>query len=486
MRGQPRVLFVTPEAFPLIKSGGLGDVSGALPPALRSLGADVRILLPGYPAVLEGVPLRRVGKPIQHFSGQDPVQLLRGRMPDGETPLFVVDCPALFHRPGTPYQDANGRDWPDNVWRFAALARTALLLSTGQGPLRWTPDIVHCNDWPCGLAPAYMAYAGSKARSLMSVHNLAFSGSFAEEFVSAVGLPLSSYQIEGVEFYQTFSFLKAGLHYADALSTVSPGYAREIQTPDFGGGFHGLLAARQKALTGILNGIDTALWDPATDPHLEKNYGIDTLENKPANTKALRKRLDMSASTETPLLGMVSRLTQQKGVDLLPPMMQELADTPVQLVVLGTGEHGIEENLRKLQDAFPKRVRVIIGYDETLAHQIEAGADLFLMPSRFEPCGLSQMYSMRYGTPPVVRATGGLADSVVDTGPETLRNASATGFCFADASGKSLTKCVRRGLAARKKKKTWRQIQRAGMARDFSWRSSAGAYMDLYRRLLVG
>ena len=484
MRGQPRVLFVTPEAFPLIKSGGLGDVSGALPPALRSLGADVRILLPGYPEVLEGARLRRVGKTYRFFPSQDPVQLLRGRMPDGETPLFVVDCPALFRRPGTPYQDAQGRDWVDNVWRFAALAHTALLLSTGKGPLRWIPDIVHCNDWPCGLTPAYMAHAGSQARSLMSVHNLAFPGSFPEEFVSAVGLPPSSYQLEGVEFYQTFSFLKAGLHYADAINTVSPSYAREIQTPEFGCGFDGLLTARRNTLSGILNGIDMALWDPATDPHLDNNYDVDTLKNKQSNTRALRRRLGLPTSARAPLLGMVSRLTQQKGADLLPALMQELIDTSAQLIVLGTGERGIEEKLKTLQDAIPDRVRVIIGYDESLAHQIEAGADLFLMPSRFEPCGLSQMYSMRYGTPPVVRATGGLADSVVDAGKLTLRNASATGFCFGETTVKSFEGGVRRGMTARQDKKTWQQIQRSGMQLDFSWESSASTYMDLYRQIL--
>jgi starch synthase len=453
-----RVLFVTPECAPLVKAGGLGDVSASLPAALRQLGHEVDVLLPGY-----GEALAKVGA----FEDEERCAHLgfEARLRRAGALLFV-DCPPLYARGGGPYQDPGGQDWPDNALRFGLLSRVAAELGGRY-------DVVHCNDWPAALTPAF-AHA---ERTLLTIHNLAFQGNYEPSWLSRLGLSDAMFTMEGLEFHGRVSFLKAGLVYSAALNTVSPTYAREIQSAEHGCGFDGLLRARASALTGILNGIDPEVWDPARDPHLAAHYDLDDLQAKAANKRELQRRLNLEINADLPLLGFVGRLTHQKGADLIALAAAELVGLHAQLAVLGQGERDIEAALSAVAARHPGRVAVAIGFDEPLAHRIEAGADLFLMPSRFEPCGLNQMYSQRYGTPPVARATGGLVDTVVD---------GQTGFLFERAEGSALAAAVRRALAAWREPARWREIQRAGMQRDFSWRAAARQYADLYSRLARG
>jgi starch synthase len=460
-----RVLFVTPECAPLTKTGGLGDVSAALPDALRAAGIDVRQLLPGYPAVLEGIDAVEIANLM--VLGFD-VRLLEAGG------FWVIDCPALYRRDGGPYQDAAGNDWGDNALRFAVLSKAAAELAGEASPLAWRPDCVHCNDWPAALAAAYLTFDGGAAASIVTVHNLAFQGNFDAALLGRLGLPAHSFSLDGLEFHGRLSFLKAGLAYADAITTVSPTYAREIQTPELGCGMDGVLRRRRDSLTGILNGIDTAAWDPATDRLIAERYDASSLERKAANKAALQKRLGLKADPGVPLLGVVSRLTHQKGSDLLAAVADELARLPAQIAVLGKGDAAMEAALRQAAARHPGSISIQVGFDESLAHGIEAGADLFLMPSRYEPCGLNQMYSQRYGTPPVAHATGGLIDTIED---------GKGGFLFARAEAGEFLEAVRRALSYRRDAGRWRELQRRGMQRDFSWSAAARQYAGLYSRL---
>ncbi len=471
-----RILFVTSECTPWSKTGGLADVSAALPAALRVLGADVRVLMPAY----SGVPTQDAEN-VAHWPATTrfpAARLLCARLPNGP-PALLVDCPLLYARRGGPYQNEASEDWSDNALRFAQLCRVAAGL--GQGCLAsWQPQVVHCNDWQSGPAVAALHFAPQgHAATMMTVHNLAFQGLYPPEVVGQAELPPQSFCMEGAEFHGQYSFLKAGLAYADAITTVSPTYAREIQTEDLGMGLHGLLAFRREALEGILNGIDILEWDPARDPHIARCYDSATLKGKLPNKRALQARLGLPAE-DCPLFGMVTRLTGQKGVDLVAEIAPALAALPAQLVVLGRGEPGHEQSFAQLARAYPNAISTTIGFDESLAHQVEAGADIFLMPSRFEPCGMNQMYSQRYGTVPVVRATGGLADSVTDCAADPD---NGTGFAFREDSAAALMEAIRRAAAAFGNEERWRGLQRAGMARDFSWDRSARRYLEIYRRL---
>lgn len=479
----PRVLFATSEVAPFVKTGGLADVSAALPAALRALGADVRLLVPGYPALRSGLDLVPELRGLALLPGQEPVDLLAGETPAG-VPVLVVASP-LFDLEGDPYQDAQGRDRADNAPRFATLARAAALLGSHSSPGAWHPQLVHANDWQSALSAAYLHFdAERRARSILTVHNLAFAGAFDPDWVERVALPARSFTMEGVEFYGRFSFLKAGVYYADWLTTVSPGYAAEIQSEDFGAGLHGLLRARSARLTGILNGIDETTWNPRRDPHLARRYGPKSLWGKRRDKLALQQEAGLIADPSAMLFGIVARLTGQKGIDLVPEAFSLLEDERAQLLVLGRGEARIEAQLKALAVRFPGRVRVHLGYDEVLAHRIEGGADAFLMPSRFEPCGLNQLYSMRYGTPPVVRRTGGLGDSVVDADPQALAAGTATGFVFERADAGDLAAAMRRALGCFARPETWRALQLTGMHGDFGWQHSAARYLELYRRLI--
>lgn len=479
-----QVLYVTAEAEPLAKTGGLGEVGGALPPALRRLGVDVRLLIPAYPGVIAQIQGKPVGPALLPLPGvQEPVQLVLGALTDG-TPVYALDCPLLYNRAGSPYTDENGSDWPDNPLRFAVLSKVAALFGSTAGLAGWTADILHCNDWHTGLAPAYLLHDPKAwARSLICIHNLAFQGNYSPRLLSELGLPASCFIPDGVEFYGQLSFLKAGLYYADYLTTVSPGYAREIQTPEYGFQMEGLLTYRRKRLLGILNGIDTRQWDPQTDPYLAAHYSAHKLVGKAVNKQLLQERLGLKTEAGAPLLGMISRLTHQKGVDLVLDIAETLLEQPLQLVLLGSGDKHYEIEWRRFARDYPGRVSVTIDYDPALAHQIEAGADIFLMPSRFEPCGLNQMYSLRYGTPPVVHRTGGLADAVVDTTPATLASGTATGFLFDNPNPPELLACLLRALLLYGDQKTWQRLQQHGMQQSFGWDASAARYLQLYQTL---
>ncbi len=485
MSNDLRVLFVTPEAHPLIKTGGLGDVGGALPSALREAGVDARLLLPAYPGLIETVDAQPLGTPLLVLADMLEVQLFRGLMPDGNTPVYLIDAPSLYHRSG-PYVDETGKDWADNAFRFAVLSRAAAMFGTNAELFDWEPQITHCNDWQTGLTPAYLAHTpGNRMRTLITVHNMAFQGNFPPRLLTHLDLPKSSFGMQGLEFHGQFSFLKAGLYYADHITAVSPTYAEEIQTSEFGYGLEGLLAQRSDQLSGILNGVDTAHWNPKNDPFLTAAYSSTNMQGKAANKLTLQQRFGLEPNPDVPLLGIVSRLTRQKGIDLVLAIADQLLAQPVQLAVLGSGDNTFESELQCLPREQPGRVGIHIGYDEELAHLVEAGADIFLMPSRFEPCGLNQMYSMLYGTPPVVRHTGGLADSVVDATPSTLADGTATGFVFTGANEAELLACVLRALILFQDRKTWRKLQTTGMQRDFSWAQSAAQYLALYQSLLT-
>ena len=478
-----KVLFATSEAAPLIKTGGLGDVSGALPAALRAIGVDVRVLLPGYRQVIAQLAQYKTLASFDNLPGFPSARLLSGVMANG-VPLFVLDCPGLYAREGGPYQDAKGHDWADNPLRFGLLSKIAAVLGSSASPLGWHPDLVHCHDWQTGLAPVYLRFAQGAAPSVFTIHNMAFQGNFAPETVQELRLPPSCFGIDGVEFYGHLSFLKAGLFYADHITTVSPNYAKEIRQPELGFGMQGLLAKRSGDLTGILNGIDTDEWNPATDIHLVKKFSAARMAGKSANKELLQVRLGLSLAPDVPLLGVVSRFTHQKGLDLLLEIVPRLIGVPVQLAILGGGEAQMQQSALGLSQRHPGKVGVNIGFSEELAHQIEAGADMFIMPSRFEPCGLNQLYSQCYGTPPVVHATGGLVDSVVDCTAETLKDGTASGFVFKGMTAENLFAAIRRAVGFYHDQRKWKALRRNCMAKDFSWKSSAEAYRAVYLKVL--
>jgi starch synthase len=487
-----RILFVTPECAPLVKTGGLGDVAGSLPAALSKLLLDVRILLPAYREVLRSVDGVRELARYAVSAAFPACRLLDGGRVDG-VPLLLLDCPSLFDREGGPYQDADGTDWPDNARRFGLLSRVAADIAQ-EGLERgakgkhaadnWLPDVVHCNDWQTGLVPAYLRLgARTQSRTVLTVHNLAFQGIFPPATVGQLGLPVEGFSQGGLEYYGNLSFLKAGLQYADAITTVSPTYAAEIKVEPLGMGMHGLLAERSDALTGILNGIDTRTWNPASDARIPHRFSEHDLSGKQANKRSLQRLLGLSEDADVPLFASVSRLTLQKGIDLILDVADELLALPAQLVVLGSGDGALQLRLEELAQRHPGRVGVRVGFDEGLAHLIEAGADMFLMPSRFEPCGMNQMYSQRYGTVPIVHATGGLADSVTDCTEDTLAAGTATGIVFSPCTSREMLRAIQRAQQLYGAPAAWRAIQAAGMRRDFSWTASATRYANIYRRL---
>jgi starch synthase len=481
-----RILFVTSEAYPLIKTGGLADVSSSLPAALQHLGADIRILIPGYQPVLDKLKNSQSLATINGLPMVGSVELILGEMPDTGVPVIAISCPGLYQRVGGPYLDACGREWEDNPLRFGTLSRVAASLSCYENnPIGdWAPDIVHCNDWQSGLTPAFLHYNKTKcAKTILSIHNLLFLGCYSAKWVERLGLPAESYQMNGLEFYDQMSFLKAGVYYADSITTVSPSYAQEIQTAEFGFGMQGLLATRGHEIHGILNGIETREWNPATDPHLTNTYDIDHLASKKLVKQALQTQLGLTVTADAPLLGVVSRLTQQKGLDMFLAVAETLIHQGCQITVLGGGEAELEHGFTQLAYHYPQQVSVTIGYNEALSHQIMAGADIFIMPSRFEPCGLNQMYGLRYGTPPVVTNTGGLADSVQDSNPITLQDGTATGFVMATPNAQQLLASIHRALVYYHEPRIWQKIQRNGMLRDLGWNGSARAYLEIYSSL---
>ncbi len=476
-----RILFCVSEAVPLAKTGGLADVAGALPAALVKLGADVRLALPRYRGIAPAQWRPAGTVDVQVGAERIPVTILDGTLPDAGVPAWLVDQPRLFDRAGL--YGEGGRDYPDNLARFACLCRATLAWLERQA---WQPDVLHCHDWQTALVPAIIA-AGQARRTptLLTIHNLAYQGLFPAEQFPMTGLPSSMYTIAGLEFWGQINLLKGGLMFADLLNTVSETYAQEIQTAEFGAGLDGVLRDRTRDLFGILNGVDYRAWDPAHDTLIPARYTVDDLSGKRACKGHLQQEFELTPDLGIPLIGMVTRLSDQKGLDLVAAILDQLFAAGTQLVVLGTGDPRYERAFQEVARRHSPQAGVRIGFDNALAHRIEAGADIFLMPSRYEPSGLNQLYSLRYGTVPVVRRTGGLADSIRDATPQALQAGTANGFVFTDYTPQALLQAVRRAFAAFRDAATWPRLQRAGMTADFSWAGSAKKYMGLYERTIV-
>ncbi len=483
-----RVLFATSEVHPLMKTGGLGDVSCSLPQALRTQGLDVRIVMPAYADALARLQAWRprselLVEPFGRFT------LLEARLPGTDVPLYLIDHPLFSARPGNPYNDSTGHAWPDNAERFTLLSRACERMALDQAALDWQPDLVHANDWQSGLLLALLAgrfHAGERTipPGLITIHNLAYQGVFDHATFDALKLPSGLWQPHGVEHWGEMNCLKAGINGARFVTTVSPGYAMEIQTPAFGNGLDGLLRQRQHDVVGILNGIDVKAWDPSNDPYLPHGYDAGHLSDKLRNKRALQLELGLEEDDQALLVGMVGRMAEQKGLDIVMQAADTLMGLPVQFAVLGSGDKALEAAYADWMDRYPGRVSVHIGYNEGLAHRIEAGCDAFLMPSRFEPCGLNQMYSLRYGTPPIVHGVGGLKDTVVDTHDATLADRTANGFVMRHLDPHAILWGVGRAVEYFQQPKLWQAIQRNGMASDFSWDKSARQYLALYQRML--
>jgi starch synthase len=477
-----RVLHAAAELYPWVKTGGLGDVMAALPAALGALGTDLRLVLPGFTEFLDAFELTEIARLRTPFAVER-VRIALARRPDSAVAAYLVDHPAFYDRPGTPYQASDGSDWPDNHRRFALLGWAAAALARGADPA-WRPDLLHCHDWHAGLAPAYLRARGAAVPSVFTVHNLAYQGFFPASFFADLALPPNFFATDGVEFYGGLAFIKAGLFYADRLTTVSPTYAREIQTPAFGMGLDGLLRTRADDLTGILNGVDPAVWSPEDDKLLPVPYSADDMADKADAKETLARRFDLDADDGGPLFGAVTRLTSQKGLDLLLAALPGLLALGGRLVLLGSGDAALEAGFRAAERIYRGKIGIEIGYDEALSHLIIGGSDSILVPSRFEPCGLTQLYALRYGSPPVVRRTGGLADTIVDATEATLADGTATGFAFDSETPDGLLDGVRRAVALYGDRAGWRRLVTRAMTRDFSWTASARQYQALYRELV--
>ncbi|MFM9925826.1 glycogen synthase GlgA [Variovorax sp. H27-G14] len=490
-----RILQVSAELFPLLKTGGLADIAGALPLALMADGQDARVLLPGFPAIMAGV---HGLTPVAEFNAPwgERFALRFGHIATDGAPAmaaYVIDAPALYDRPGNPYEDASRQPYADNHRRFALLGWAAAQLAQSLDPL-WQPEVVHAHDWHAALAPAYLHFAreagqlkGARVGSVFTVHNLAYQGIFAPWTFPDLGLPGAAFQIDGLEYHGQVSFMKGGLCYADRITTVSPTYAREIQTPEQGCGLDGLLRQRSGVLSGILNAVDDKVWSPATDAALVQ--GFQTPEGRHMAGKArcksvLQHQLGLAERPDAPLFILVSRLTEQKGLHLVLGGLDALLAQGGQLALLGAGEAWLEEAFRQRAAAAPQSVSVTIGYNEALAHQLFGAGDVTLVPSLFEPCGLTQMYGLKYGSLPLVRRVGGLADTVVDSSLEDLSSGEATGFVFDRFEVADYDRAVRRAFALYQRAPDWRRVRGHAMRRPADWRTAAAQYIDVYREAL--
>ena len=475
-----RVLSASSEAYPLVKTGGLADVIGALPAALKAEGIEMRTLVPGYLNVLEALTTAEEILSLKRFYGGH-ARVLTGS--GGGLDLFVLDAPHLYARPGNPYVTPEGKDWPDNAIRFAALGRIAAEIGQGAIPT-FVPQIVHAHDWQAGLTPAFIRYNDRrKLGTIFTVHNLAFQGQFPYEMLDDIGLPPESFDIDGIEYYGAIGFLKTGLQLADRITTVSPSYAIEIQGPDAGMGLDGLLRVRSTVLSGILNGIDDTVWDPATDPRIKSRFNVRKLAARAPNKAALQRRFKLRVASDAFLLAVISRMTWQKGLDLLLENLPLILSNGMQLVLLGSGDVDLQARFETAAQSHPDQIGVVIAYDEDLAHLIQAGADAMLVPSRFEPCGLTQQCALRYGAIPIVSRVGGLADTVIDANEMALAGKVATGFQFGPVTSENFAVALRRANNLFHNKSVWRRMQKNAMSVDVSWRNPARHYADLYREV---
>ncbi len=480
-----RVLQACAEIFPLLKTGGLADVAGALPPALQAQGVEVRVLLPGFESILDGL---EGATEVAALAPPGPMsaagaRLLHGQLPACRVEAYVIDAPAYYMRAGGPYADGKHHPYDDNHLRFALLGWAAAQIGLGLDP-RWQPQVVHAHDWHAALAPAYLRAAALSQRrpvpgSVYTVHNLAYQGLFDSRHFGELDLPSHFFAMHGVEFHGQLNFMKAGLYYADRITTVSPSYALEIQGPEQGCGLDGLLRDRADELCGILNGVDEAVWNPASDALLAAHYSVDDLAGKARCKTALQRELGLKRTTRSPLFCVVSRLTEQKGLHLVLQALPELIGSGAQFALLGSGDAGMETAFRQMADAHPDAIAVKLGYDESFAHRLIAGSDVIMVPSRFEPCGLTQLYGLKYGTLPLVRRVGGLADTVADTRLETLDD-NATGFVFDDFTASGVMQAATRALALFRRGTDWKRVQARAMAQPCGWDAAAAQYLALY------
>ncbi len=471
------ILFACSELTPWVKTGGLADVCGSLPQALKQAGIDVRIILPGYKSVLDKIPPPEFVSLLKLPLGT--VTICRSKIDDID--VLLVNHDAFTNRAGNPYMSDTDRPWPDNAFRFALFSQAVCEIAKPSGNSDWQADIVHCNDWQTGLVPALLSQHANAPATVFTIHNLAYQGNITIAEYNRLHLPEELLIQDGLEFWGQASFIKGGIAYADRINTVSPTYAEEITSKEFGCGMEGLLLHRRRILSGILNGIDLQTWDPQTDPHIATNYSANRLELKKENKLDLQKQLNLTTDPDAVLFGVISRLAVQKGIDLIINAIEQLHDQNFQLALLGSGDSALQEQLKVLSDAFPERIATIFGFDEKLSHKIEAGADVFLMPSRYEPCGLNQMYSHRYGTLPLVNRVGGLADTVVDyTGGATNNTKDANGFVIESADAELLSRGMLKAIACFDDKSTWLQLQQNAMMADYSWAESASHYIRMY------
>jgi starch synthase len=478
------VLQVSAEIFPLLKTGGLADIAGALPAALQTVGCQVRVVLPGFPAILDDLTDSWVMAELTAPWGER-LQVRQGRLRTLALDAYVIDLPHLYARPGSPYEDVWRQPFADNHRRFALLSWVAAQLAHGLDA-HWQPQVVHSHDWHAGLTSAYLAFmshSSLRVATVFTIHNLAYQGVFSPACFYELGLPHEAFGMNGVEFYGQVSFMKAGLYYADHITTVSPTYAKEIQTPQQGCGFDGLLRERSGALSGILNAVDDAVWNPEADHHLSNPYSANDLTGKAACKATLQHELGLAVQADAPLFGVVSRLTDQKGLHLVLGAIDAILSRGGQLVVLGTGEAHLEAQFKARAAQHPQAVSVRIGYDEAYAHRIFAATDVTLVPSQFEPCGLTQMYGLKYGSLPLVHRVGGLADTVVDCSLENMAECRANGFVFDDFNPLALERAVARAFALYARKREWKTVRAYGMRQDLGWQSAARQYAALYQHL---
>ncbi len=477
-----KILSVTSEIYPLIKTGGLADVTGSLPKALEALGVETTSMVPGYPKVVGALGNATALMVFEDLLGAR-ATLLHGKV-DG-LDLFVLDAPELYDRPGGPYVDDKGKDHPDNWRRFAALSLAAANITGGALP-GWVPDIVHTHDWQSAMTSVYMRQNGCATPVVLTIHNLAFQGQYESALLPQLGLPSAAYSVDRLEYFGDISFLKGGLQTADAITTVSPTYAREILTPRFGMGLNGVLTERVSILRGIVNGIDLDVWNPATDPYLPQNFDIGSLRRKRDNRQPLLEHFGLEPDDGGPIFSAVSRIAWQKGIDMLADTADEVIQNGGRVIIFGQGDHAIERSLLDTASRYPGRMAVHIGYDEPTAHLIQGGSDAIVQPSRFEPCGLTQLYALRYGCVPVVSRTGGLSETIIDANDAAMSARVATGFQFHPVTTNGLRLALRRALHAYEEPKMWARLQNQGMKTKFSWERSAEQYAGVYANLMRG
>jgi starch synthase len=474
-----KVLSVSSEVFPLIKTGGLADVAGALPIALKQFGVDMKTLMPGYPAVMRVIRDPVVRLQFDDLLGESATVL---EVQHEGLNILVLDAPAFYDRPGGPYLDPTGKDYPDNWRRFAALSLAGAEIAAGLMP-GWRPDIVHAHDWQAAMTPVYMRYYPTpELPSVLTIHNIAFQGQFGADILPGLRLPPHAFSTESIEYYGHIGFLKGGLKTSHVITTVSPSYAEEILTNEFGMGLEGVIASRLDSLHGMVNGIDTQIWNPATDPVVHTHYGAATLKSRAENRASIAEFFGLHDDS-APIFCIISRLTWQKGMDVIAATADEIVAMGGKLAILGSGEAALEGALLAAASRHPGRIGISIGYNEPMSHLMQAGCDAIIIPSRFEPCGLTQLYALRYGCVPIVARTGGLNDTVIDANHAALAAKVATGIQFSPVTTDGMLQAIRRALHLYADQKVWTQLQKQGMKSDVSWEKSAERYAALYSSL---